>query len=135
MFSPMSCYLLTHQLFSIQPGPLQLFLAWLSADNVLNPAPPSLTSILAPLVLPLNSLQIIAFVNRVGDIDSNVDIATFTMEDVESNIVRCPDQEAAVKMIDGGSIVGVREAGVLGGVGVIVFCLDLKSDQKMIDSG
>ncbi|MEW5298316.1 MAG: hypothetical protein WDW36_001456 [Sanguina aurantia] len=44
--------------------------------------------------------EIIAFVNRVKDIDSNVDTATFTMEDVESNMVRCPDQVAAVKMID-----------------------------------
>jgi chorismate synthase len=40
-------------------------------------------------------------VNRVRDIESNVNHATFTMEDVESNMVRCPDQEAAKKMIDG----------------------------------
>jgi hypothetical protein len=46
-------------------------------------------------------LQILAFVNRVRDIDSNVDMASFTLEDVESNMVRCPDQEAAQKMIDG----------------------------------
>jgi chorismate synthase len=35
------------------------------------------------------------------DVGSSVDMASFTMEDVESNIVRCPDQEAAQKMIDG----------------------------------
>jgi chorismate synthase len=35
------------------------------------------------------------------DVESNVDHASFTLEDVESNIVRCPDQEAAQKMIDG----------------------------------
>jgi hypothetical protein len=35
------------------------------------------------------------------EVGSNVDQANFTMEDVESNIVRCPDQDAAQKMIDG----------------------------------
>ena len=41
--------------------------------------------------------------NRVRDIEAhNVDFDTFTMADVESNMVRCPDQAAAQKMIDGG---------------------------------
>lgn len=44
--------------------------------------------------------QVLAFVNRVRDIDSNVDIDKFTLEDVEANAVRCPDQEAADKMFD-----------------------------------
>lgn len=39
--------------------------------------------------------------SKVRDIDSNVDLGAFTMEQVESNMVRCPDQEAAQKMIDG----------------------------------
>lgn len=51
-------------------------------------------------------LQVIAYVSDVMDVGSNVDMANFTMQDVESNIVRCPDQEAAQKMIDG-------EAGLL----------------------
>jgi hypothetical protein len=46
-------------------------------------------------------LQILAYVNSVRGVGSNVDHSNFTLEDVESNIVRCPDQEAAVKMIDG----------------------------------
>jgi hypothetical protein len=46
-------------------------------------------------------LQVLAYVSDVMDVGSNVDMASFTMEDVESNIVRCPDQEAAQKMIDG----------------------------------
>jgi chorismate synthase len=45
--------------------------------------------------------QILAYVSRVHNVDCNVDQANFTMADVESNIVRCPDQEAATKMIDG----------------------------------
>mmetsp|Transcript_7531 Transcript_7531/g.18670 ORF Transcript_7531/g.18670 Transcript_7531/m.18670 type:complete len:419 (-) Transcript_7531:405-1661(-) len=44
--------------------------------------------------------EILAYVNKVRDIGSNVDHATFTMADVESNMVRCPDQDAAQKMID-----------------------------------
>ena len=53
--------------------------------------------------------------SRVHHVDCSVDQATFTMEDVESNIVRCPDQEAATKMIDGKSLV-VRREGVDGGM-------------------
>lgn len=45
--------------------------------------------------------QVLAYVSDVMDVGSAVDMANFTMEDVESNIVRCPDQEAAKKMIDG----------------------------------
>lgn len=44
--------------------------------------------------------EILAYVSRVRDIESHVDHATFSMADVESNIVRCPDQKAAQKMID-----------------------------------
>lgn len=39
--------------------------------------------------------------SKVRDIECDVDNSAFTMADVESNIVRCPDQEAAKKMIDG----------------------------------
>eukprot|EP00803_Ostreobium_quekettii_P000943 evm.model.scf_12EXC.1 EVM.evm.TU.scf_12EXC.1 scf_12EXC:11930-17860(-) len=44
--------------------------------------------------------QVLAFVNRVRDIEANVDLDAFTMEQVESNIVRCPDPATAQKMID-----------------------------------
>lgn len=44
--------------------------------------------------------EILAYVNKVRNVDSNVDIATFTMDDVEANMVRCPDQAAAERMID-----------------------------------
>ncbi|KAG2483355.1 hypothetical protein HYH03_017755 [Edaphochlamys debaryana] len=52
------------------------------------------------LLKVIGDTEILAFVNKVRDIDSNVDFANFTMADVESNIVRCPDQAAAQKMID-----------------------------------
>ncbi|CAD7697777.1 unnamed protein product [Ostreobium quekettii] len=44
--------------------------------------------------------MVLAFVNRVRDIEANVDLDAFTMEQVESNIVRCPDPATAQKMID-----------------------------------
>ncbi len=44
-----------------------------------------------------------AYVSKVRDIGSGVDHSTFTMADVESNMVRCPDQAAAKLMIDGAS--------------------------------
>lgn len=43
----------------------------------------------------------LAYVSRVHNVECDVDQSSFTLEDVESNIVRCPDQEAAQKMIDG----------------------------------
>jgi chorismate synthase len=46
-------------------------------------------------------VQVLAYVSRVHNVECDVDQGAFTLEDVESNIVRCPDQEAAQKMIDG----------------------------------
>ncbi|KAF8056235.1 CS2 [Scenedesmus sp. PABB004] len=52
------------------------------------------------LLKTVSGTEILAFVSGVLDVESNVDLASFTLEDVESNIVRCPDQAAAQKMID-----------------------------------
>jgi chorismate synthase len=52
------------------------------------------------LLKVVSGTEVLAYVSDVMDVGSNVDMASFTMEDVESNIVRCPDQEAAQKMID-----------------------------------
>jgi len=52
--------------------------------------------------------EILAFVNRVHEVDSNVDLDAFTLEDVEGNIVRCPDPESAQKMIDAINAVRTR---------------------------
>ncbi|GFH13908.1 chorismate synthase [Haematococcus lacustris] len=53
------------------------------------------------LLKVVGNTEILAYVSDVMDIGSEVDHATFTLADVESNIVRCPDQAAAAKMIDG----------------------------------
>lgn len=60
-------------------------------------------------------IEFISFVEQVGDIRTDMDFNTVTMEEIESNIVRCPDAEVAQKMIkrieevkaDGDSIGGV----------------------------
>jgi chorismate synthase len=45
--------------------------------------------------------EILAYVSQVKDVTaSGVDHATFTMEDVEGNIARCPDQASADAMIE-----------------------------------
>ncbi len=45
-------------------------------------------------------VEIIAYVKRIKDLEATVDSNTVTLEQVESNIVRCPDPECAQAMID-----------------------------------
>lgn len=45
-------------------------------------------------------VEIIAYVKRIKDIEAVVNEDTVTLEQVESNIVRCPDHETAEKMIE-----------------------------------
>lgn len=62
-------------------------------------------------------VEIIAYVKRIKDLEGEVDAEKVTLEQVESNIVRCPDTECAERMIelieqvgrDGNSIGGVVE--------------------------
>ncbi len=62
-------------------------------------------------------VEIIGYVKRIKDLEGSVDPNTVTLEQVESNIVRCPDAECAERMIelieairrDGNSIGGVVE--------------------------
>lgn len=45
-------------------------------------------------------VEIIGYVKRIKDLEGIVDPNTVTLEQVESNIVRCPDGECAERMID-----------------------------------
>jgi chorismate synthase len=62
-------------------------------------------------------VEIIAYVNRIKDLEAIVDPDKVTLEQVESNIVRCPDSAMAEKMIeaielirrDGNSVGGTIE--------------------------
>ncbi|MED5370143.1 MAG: chorismate synthase [Myxococcota bacterium] len=46
----------------------------------------------------LGAGEVIAWVDRVGDIQADVDPLTLTLEQVEANAVRCPDPQAAAAM-------------------------------------
>lgn len=50
------------------------------------------------LLAQVAGTEVLAYVNRVRDVESSVDHNTMTMEQIESNPVRCPDPEAAEKM-------------------------------------
>jgi chorismate synthase len=62
--------------------------------------------------------EIIAYVKTIRDLTANVDTDTVSLEQVESNIVRCPDPQAATEMIalidrvrkEGDSLGGIVEA-------------------------
>ena len=73
-----------------------------------------------------------SYVDQVGDIKADIDFNTVTPEQIESNIIRCPDQSAAEKMIalvekvkaEGDSIGGVIQGvirNVPAGLGEPVF--------------
>ncbi len=77
-------------------------------------------------------LEIVAYVKSIHGIDAAIDPETVTLDDVEANIVRCPDAAAAQRMIDfikqvraeGDSVGGVIECvlrGVPPGLGEPVF--------------
>ncbi len=46
----------------------------------------------------LGPVEVVAWVDRVGDLDSDVSSETVTREQVDANAVRCPDAVAAVAM-------------------------------------
>jgi chorismate synthase len=77
-------------------------------------------------------VEIIAYVKRIKDLEGVVDPETVSLEQVESNIVRCPDGDCAERMVtlieqmrdEGDSIGGVVECVVRGmpkGLGEPVF--------------
>ncbi len=77
-------------------------------------------------------LEVVAWVERVHDLTSSVDAETVTREQVDSNLVRCPDGGAAEKMAERirwardqgdsvGGVVTVVARGVPAGLGEPVF--------------
>ncbi len=45
-------------------------------------------------------IQIFSYVEQINKIKANIDKNTVKAEDIEANIVRCPDNQAAIKMIE-----------------------------------
>lgn len=67
-----------------------------------------------------NNIEVLAYVSKVQDIEAeNVDVDNFTMEDVDANIVRCPDEASAEKMLE--RIDEIRKAG--NSIGGVVTCV------------
>lgn len=64
-------------------------------------------------------IEIVAWVESVGDITANVDLAAVTAEAVEETIVRCPDKAAAERMLT--LIESVRKEG--DSIGGVVRCV------------
>ncbi|MBS1723066.1 MAG: chorismate synthase [Armatimonadetes bacterium] len=64
-------------------------------------------------------VEVLAWVERVKDISGEVDVDSVTLAQVESNMVRCPDQEAATRMVE--LIEQVRKDG--DSVGGVVSCV------------
>lgn len=60
-------------------------------------------------------IEIVGYVKRIQDLEGVVDPNTVTLEQVESNIVRCPDAECAERMIERIEQIG-RSGDSLGGV-------------------
>ncbi len=47
----------------------------------------------------VGGVEIVGYVKKIKDIEADIDSNSVTLEDVESNIVRCPDGQCAEKMI------------------------------------
>ena len=70
------------------------------------------------LLAEVAKVEIVAYVKRVHDLEGQVDPGTITRQEVDANIVRCPDAAVADRMIalidqvriDGDSLGGVVEA-------------------------
>ncbi len=60
-------------------------------------------------------IEFLAFVEQVGDIKAKVDINKVTPEQIESNIVRCPDEKIATRMIQSINRL-IQEGDSVGGV-------------------
>lgn len=67
-----------------------------------------------------NGIEVLAYVSKVQEIEAeNVNDDTFTMEDVDANIVRCPDEASAEKMLE--RIDEIRKSG--NSIGGVVTCV------------
>jgi chorismate synthase len=67
------------------------------------------------LLREVAGIEVLAWVERVADLEAKIDPLAVTLEAIESNLVRCPDTEIAAQMVE--RIDAVREQGdSLGGV-------------------
>ena len=67
------------------------------------------------LLKQANGTEVIAWVKRIHDLEASIDPSAVTHEQVESNIVRCPDAGMAERMIQRSEAIG-QEGDSCGGV-------------------
>ncbi|MCP9819452.1 chorismate synthase [Synechococcus sp. Cruz-9H2] len=67
------------------------------------------------LLARAHGTEVIAWVKRIHTIEATIDPAAVTLDDVEANIVRCPDAASAERMIERIEAIG-REGDSCGGV-------------------
>ncbi len=74
---------------------------------------------LARAMLAEIGVEIVGWVSTVQELDSRVDPQTVTVDEVDANIVRCPDPEAAARMLE--RIESIRKDGdsVGGSIGLV----------------
>lgn len=65
------------------------------------------------------NIKILSYVEQVGNIRASIDAATVTLTQVESNIIRCPDQDVATQMIE--LVEKVRDQG--DSIGGVIKCI------------
>lgn len=73
------------------------------------------SAIAKKILAAFSGLEIVGYVKRIQNLEAVVDPDTVTLEQVESNIVRCPDAECAERMIERIEQVG-RTGDSIGGV-------------------
>merc|ERR1719221_855445 len=66
-----------------------------------------------------NGIEVLAYVSKVQDVTCDVDDSAFTREEVEENMVRCPDEADAEKMLK--RIDEIRKSG--NSIGGVVTCV------------
>ena len=67
------------------------------------------------LLRKASGTEVLAWVKRIHTIEASIDPATVSAEAIESNIVRCPDQDVAEQMIERIESIG-RDGDSCGGV-------------------
>ncbi len=72
-------------------------------------------SVAKQLLSKSSNTEILAWVKRIHDIEADIDTSQITFNDIEANIVRCPNEESAHLMIERVEAIG-REGDSCGGV-------------------
>ena len=76
-------------------------------------------SIAKKWLLEKHNIQILSYVEQVGNIKADIDMQKVKISDIEQNIIRCPDQQVALQMIK--LIEAMRDSG--NSIGGVIRCV------------